>query len=68
MPKDEALRKAKLDFLASGDKTFQLPYYWASYVLIGKTDIMQQKAKYADLPLFFAPLGLMATLLLWTFG
>lgn len=35
MPKDEALQKAKLYFIAGGDKEKLLPYYWANLVLVG---------------------------------
>jgi hypothetical protein len=35
MPKDEALRQAKLDFLAQGDPLRSHPFYWAAYVNIG---------------------------------
>lgn len=38
MNKDEALQKAKLDFLKSGSKEKMLPYYWANMILIGNTD------------------------------
>ncbi len=42
MNKDEALRKAKLDFIKSsgnGEKLF--PYYWANMILIGNTDAIK---------------------------
>jgi CHAT domain-containing protein/Tfp pilus assembly protein PilF len=35
MPKDEALRQAKLDMLAEGNMLRSHPYYWAAYVTIG---------------------------------
>jgi CHAT domain-containing protein/Tfp pilus assembly protein PilF len=35
MPKDEALRQAKLDMLAEGNMLRSHPYYWAAYVNIG---------------------------------
>lgn len=35
MPKDEALRQAKLDMLGQGDMLQAHPYYWAAYVTIG---------------------------------
>lgn len=38
LPLDEALQKAKLDFLDNNDITYELPYYWAANILIGKTD------------------------------
>lgn len=36
MPKSEALRHAKTDFLKGGNKTFFNPYYWSGLVLIGE--------------------------------
>jgi CHAT domain-containing protein len=35
---DEALREAKLEFLASHDKSYELPYFWAASILIGNSD------------------------------
>lgn len=35
MPKDQALRQAKLDLLSEGDMLHAHPYYWAAYVSIG---------------------------------
>jgi CHAT domain-containing protein/Tfp pilus assembly protein PilF len=35
MPKDEALRQAKLDLINQGDPLRTHPYYWAAYVTIG---------------------------------
>ena len=35
LPKDEALRQAKLDMLSEGDMLKSHPYYWAAYVTIG---------------------------------
>lgn len=35
IPKDEALRQAKLDMLAEGNMLRSHPYYWAAYVTIG---------------------------------
>lgn len=39
LPTDEALRMAKLDFLQSdlGNK-YEHPYYWANFILIGKSE------------------------------
>ncbi len=41
MPKDEALRQAKLDFLAGGDPLRSHPFYWAAYVNIGDNSPMK---------------------------
>jgi len=38
LSKDVALQKAKLEFLESNDKTYQLPYYWAANIMLGKTE------------------------------
>ena len=35
---DMALQKAKRDFISSASKEKQMPYFWASAILIGKTD------------------------------
>lgn len=37
MPKHEALRRAKLDFLSTAQDDLVHPYYWAGLVLIGET-------------------------------
>ena len=36
--KDEALRKAKLEFIRNNDREKQLPYYWANMILTGDAD------------------------------
>jgi len=63
MPKDEALRKAKLYFIEnnSAEKTF--PYYWANMILIGNTDVIQfeQKNKFDYLWLMGTGLLVMAS-------
>ena len=33
--KDEALRKAKLQYIREADPTFQHPYFWAGFIGIG---------------------------------
>jgi CHAT domain-containing protein len=35
MSSDVALQKAKLDFISSGDKEKQIPYYWAAPIFVG---------------------------------
>lgn len=40
MGKADALRKAKLDYLAAATPDTKLPYYWAGLVLIGDNEIM----------------------------
>jgi CHAT domain-containing protein/Tfp pilus assembly protein PilF len=41
MPKDEALRQAKLDLINQGDPLRSHPYYWAAYVTIGDYSAMK---------------------------
>jgi CHAT domain-containing protein len=41
MNKDEALQKAKLDFINNNDKEKMLPYYWANMILIGNADAIK---------------------------
>ncbi len=38
---DEALQKAKLEFLELSDKEQQLPYFWASSILIGQPQVLK---------------------------
>lgn len=40
MPKDEALRQAKLDLLAQGDLLRSHPFYWAAYINVGDNSPM----------------------------
>lgn len=35
LPKDEALRRAKLQLLKGGSRAWGRPYFWASFVLVG---------------------------------
>jgi CHAT domain-containing protein/tetratricopeptide (TPR) repeat protein len=44
MRKDEALQKAKLNFMDSSGGN-RLPYYWADMILIGNADAIRMKAK-----------------------
>lgn len=59
LTKDEALQKAKIDFIASGSGENALPYYWASAVLSGnaapvKLPAQNTSKKYWLIPLLFA--------------
>ena len=38
MSKDEALRRAKLELINGQKQAWRHPYYWASFVLVGKSD------------------------------
>jgi CHAT domain-containing protein len=58
-PKDEALRKAKLDLLDEGDMLHAHPYYWAAYVSIGDYSPMPSSKPFW-LKLFFGLVGLVA--------
>ena len=44
LPTDEALQQAKLKFIKEGSKVKGLPYYWASPILTGKTEIIKTKS------------------------
>jgi CHAT domain-containing protein/tetratricopeptide (TPR) repeat protein len=59
LPKDEALQKAKIDFIEQGSGEDLLPYYWASAVLSGNAGSVKLPAqntlkKYWLIPLLFA--------------
>ena len=41
MPRDQALRQAKLDHLANAEDELALPYYWAGLVLVGDAGAIQ---------------------------
>jgi CHAT domain-containing protein len=41
---DEALRQAKLEFIATSDKERSLPFYWAATVLAGKSSSIEQES------------------------
>lgn len=41
--KDEALRNAKLDFLANTDSEYHHPYYWAAFIPVGDMSPLPQK-------------------------
>ena len=45
MKKDEALRKAKLNYIKSTNEAFVHPAYWAPFIMIGKTDTVEIKRK-----------------------
>lgn len=41
--KDEALRNAKLDYLAATDEEYHHPYYWAAFIPVGDMSPLPQK-------------------------
>lgn len=43
LPLDEALQKAKLEFIQTSAGEKLLPYYWAASILAGKTDAIELK-------------------------
>lgn len=45
MTKDEALQKAKLNFIQNNSREKTLPYYWANMILIGNADAIKLKQK-----------------------
>jgi len=63
LPTDEALQQAKLKFIKEGSKRKGLPYYWASPILTGKTEVIRTKSVF---PLWKVGLLLaIAGILLW---
>ncbi len=45
MPTDQALQKAKMEFINSASKGKVLPYFWAASVLVGKNNIIDVRKK-----------------------
>jgi len=62
MRKDEALQKAKLDFLKKDNGENLLPYYWANMTLIGNAGPVQLKA--VGYPWWWAAIAAVAAFLL----
>lgn len=59
MFKDEALRKAKIEFIKSSDAIKAHPYYWANYVITGNVSPVEQKnSSYLYYLLLIIPLSL----------
>lgn len=56
MTKDEALQKAKLDFIQNNSSEKTLPYYWANMILIGNADAIQLQPNYSGAYLWLAGL------------
>jgi len=55
-PLDEALRTAKLTFLDHADPVKSHPYYWAGYVVVGRTEPLLLRGRYSRLLLVFCAL------------
>ncbi|PWT78156.1 MAG: hypothetical protein C5B59_02380 [Bacteroidetes bacterium] len=66
MPLDIALQKTKIDYISKQSKTNQLPFYWASMVVVGKSDpvTVEKKKSWAWITVWTA-LGGMAMLFFW---
>ena len=45
MPKNQALRQAKLDFISGDDPSLANPYYWGGFVLLGNTSTIELETK-----------------------
>lgn len=63
LPKDVALQKAKLEFIGSGDKTNELPYYWAPAIVLGKADELVEDRHNRNFPLIMGVIALVIFLL-----
>jgi len=63
LPLDVALQKAKLEFIKSSDKETQLPYYWATSILVGNTDSLEIHRK-SNRPYYMAAIGILVLLFL----
>ena len=67
MPTDIALQKAKMEFVQTGTREKQLPYYWAAAILVGKTDtILMEKAFPWEIITLVAVLAGLAIFLTWS--
>ena len=60
LPKDAALREAKLKYLMTADEAKANPFYWAGFVPIGNMDPipLQHKSYYRQLLLVLALCGI----------
>ena len=67
MTKDEALRHAKLDFLARCDDTKAFPYFWAAYVSIGDSSpfVLKENRKWYYIAASFTVLMLVILFILF---
>ncbi|MEM1216878.1 MAG: CHAT domain-containing protein, partial [Bacteroidota bacterium] len=63
--KDEALRQAKLDFLASCSDVQLAPYYWAGLVTIGDQQSVVTRERWPQPIAFLAPLLLSLVLIIF---
>jgi hypothetical protein len=58
--KGEALRKAKLDYLANADPSMAHPFYWAAFVSVGDNSPVIQKRNYWLVSVVVISIGLLA--------
>jgi CHAT domain-containing protein len=68
MNKDEALQKAKLDFIHANDRDKMLPYYWANLILIGNADAIKLSSPVNYMYIWLAIAGvalLLCSLIYW---
>lgn len=63
---DEALREAKLEFLRSHDKSYELPYFWAASIMIGKSDSFLVKNENNSIIVTYLILGMLLILIVIT--
>lgn len=64
LPKDEALRQAKLDFLAVSDNLKSDPFYWAGFILIGETAPVETGWSLQSILLAIAAIAIVAYLVI----
>ncbi len=63
---DIALQRAKLEFIKTGTREEQMPYYWASAILAGKTDPIQFDRSFRWDSMFWIIAGIVFTLMIAT--
>ncbi len=66
LPKDEALRQAKLQYLKTADATLQHPVYWATFVQWGSTASVPIQEPIVHIWWFVIPLALVGGLGWWS--
>ena len=64
-PKDEALRLAKIEFVRSGTKEHELPFYWASTVMLGNSEPVGFSTSFNYWYLFFGAIPVLLFILFW---
>jgi len=64
MRKDEALRKAKLDYLSNAPQVYQHPFYWAGFIPTGNMDALNSSRSFPFAALLLLVFGALLILLL----